>query len=118
MKNSILFLTMLLTVVASCNSNRNLTAIQPKQGTISIPAKGELALWKNIKHNGFSVAFTNNNPKASCEIYRVNKNGFEKWINPSLLANSKIAVAVANDGYVFFKNFNDTPLTISYLIEN
>jgi hypothetical protein len=116
MKKGILILTVITAFLMACGSNRNVVNIETKEAAISVPAKGELTLWKNTTHNGFSVQFTNNNEKASCEIYKVNKYGKEKWIHPSLLAKTNINVSVATDGYIYFKNFNDMPLNIFYKI--
>jgi hypothetical protein len=116
MKKYILIFTAMVTLLAACSSNRMATNIEPKQANISIPAKGELVLWKNVTHNSFSVQFINENEKASCEIYKVTKAGKEKWINPSLLGSSKITISVPTDGYVYFKNFNTNALAISYKI--
>ncbi len=107
------FLT-IITILSSCKSTGSMSAIQPKMGNIDLPAKGELRIWKDIAHPGFTVTLTNNAPQQSCEIYTVKSNGTEKWISPSLLANSTLTVTVPADGHLFFKNFNPNTLTIAY----
>lgn len=93
-----------------------MAAIQPKMGNIELPAKGEFRIWKDIVHPRFTVTLTNNAPQQSCEIYTVKSNGTEKWVSPSLLANSTLTVTVPTDGHLFFKNFNPNTLTIAYKV--
>ena len=100
----------------SCNPSRNLTNIQPKSGSIEITAKGELRMWKDIKHPSFNVVLTNSNATQSCEVYYVKSDGTEKWISPSLQAKSIQTVTIPTDGHLFVKNFNPNALTISYKI--
>ena len=106
----------IIVIAVACNSSRNLTNIQPKLGNLEIPAKGELRVWKDIKHPSFDVVLTNANTNQSCEIYYVKSNGTEKWINPSLKASSSQTVSIPTDGHLFIKNFNPNTLTISYKI--
>jgi hypothetical protein len=116
MKRAILVATVILAIFTACNSSRNMASIQPKTGTIDLPQKGELKIWKDILHPSFSVTLTNNNPQQSCEIYTVKSNGKEKWVSPSLLANSSLTITVPKDGHLFFKNFNPNTLTITYTV--
>ena len=106
----------IIVIAVACNSSRNLANIQPKSGNLEIPAKGELRVWKDIKHPGFEVVLTNSNANQSCEIYYVKSNGTEKWINPSLQANSSQTLSIPADGHLFVKNFNPNTLTLSYKI--
>ena len=54
--SAIIFATML---ISSCNSNKNLVSIQPKNGILEIPAKGELRMWNHLEHESFKVKLTN-----------------------------------------------------------
>jgi hypothetical protein len=113
MKNILKF-TLVATFVLlqlSCKTN----TISPKEGTITIPAKGEIRVWENTEHGSFSLHLENNNATKSCEAYTV-KNNHEKWISPSLLAKSTLDFTVPSDGHVLLKNFNDESLTIKYSI--
>jgi hypothetical protein len=101
---------------SSCKSTCTMASIEPKMGTIDLPQKGELRLWKDIMHPSFSVTLTNNNAQQSCEIYTVKSSGKEKWVSPSLLAKSSLTVTVPANGHLFFKNFNPNTLTISYTV--
>ncbi len=116
MNKLLLSLFAIVAIAVSCNSSRNLATIQPKTGSIEIPTKGESRMWKNTKHSSFDVVLTNSNATQSCEIYSVKSGGAEKWISPSLLANSSLTVTVPADGHLFFKNFNPNSLTIGYKI--
>ncbi len=116
MNKLLLSLFAIATFAISCNSSRNLATIQPKTGSIEIPTKGELRMWKNIKHSNFDVVLTNSNATQSCEVYSVKSSGEEKWISPSLLANSSLTVTVPADGHLFLKNFNPNTLTLKYKI--
>jgi hypothetical protein len=116
MNKSIFTFLSVMIIAVSCNSSRNLANIQPKSGNLEIPTKGELRVWKDIKHPSFDVVLTNQNANQSCEIYYVKSNGTEKWINSSLLANSSQTVSIPKDGHLFIKNFNPNMLTISYKI--
>jgi hypothetical protein len=111
---TIIFATML---ISSCNSNKNLVSIQPKNGILEIPAKGELRMWNNTKHASFKVILTNSYSTQSCEVYYENSKGNEKWINPSLLANTSLTVSIPANGNLFLKNFNDNIFKVSYNIE-
>jgi hypothetical protein len=116
MKNLLFGFLTIISIASSCKSSGSMAAIEPKSGSIELPAKGELRIWKNTAHPSFTVILTNNAPQQSCEIYTVKSNGSEKWVNPSLLANSTLTVTVPADGYLFFKNFNRDILTIKYAV--
>jgi len=90
--------------------------ISPKQGTITVPAKGEIRVWENLEHGSFSVHLENKSVTNSCEAYTV-KNNYEKWISPSLLANSALDFTVPSNGAVLLKNFSNESLTINYTID-
>jgi len=111
----IIFATML---ISSCNSNKNLVSIQPKNGILEIPTKGELRVWNNIEHASFKVTLTNSSSTQSCEVYYVKSNGNEKWINPSLLANTSLTVSIPANGHLFLKNFNDNVFKVNYKIKD
>ncbi len=114
MKNQ-LKITVLFTIVffqLSCKSSQ---AISPKQGTINVPEKGEIKVWENIEHDSFSLKLENTSTKNSCEAYKV-KNGVEKWISPSLLANKSLEFSIASNGYLLLKNFSNEVITVNYLI--
>jgi hypothetical protein len=114
MKKLFFILTSLTLFLTACS--RNLTTIEPKFGNITIAAKGEQRIWKGISHSSFSVKLTNTDPKQSVELYTVKNNGTEKWVSPSLLANSSLTVTIPNDGHLFIKNFNPNSFTITYVI--
>ena len=116
MKKFIFFFLAIIVIAVACNLSRNLANIKPNSGNLEIPAKGELRVWKDIKHPSFDVVLTNSNTNQSCEIYYVKSNSTEKWINPSLQANSSQTVSIPTDGHLFIKNFNPNSLTISYKI--
>jgi uncharacterized lipoprotein YajG len=116
MKKIILVLAIISSLFAACNTSQSLTAIEPKSGTFDLPASGEFTIWQNTTHSSFTITLTNKNPKQSCEVYTVNKNGKQKWINPSLLANTTLTVNVPKDGHLFFKNFNSNNLVINYQV--
>jgi hypothetical protein len=113
----LLYCLSIVSLLMSCNSQRSMTSIEPKSGKFELPAKGEFRMWKDVAHPSFTVMLINPAPKQSCEVYCVKSNGEEKWINPSLLANSKLSVTIPTDGHLFIKNFNDNVLTISYQIQ-
>lgn len=96
----------------SCKS----VIISPKQGTITVPAKGEIRVWENIDHGSFSLHLENKSDLNSCEAYTV-KNKYEKWISPSLLAKSALDFTVPANGSVLLKNFSNENLTITYTID-
>jgi hypothetical protein len=110
------FLT-IISITSSCKSTGSMAAIEPKSGNIELPAKGELRIWKDTQHPSFAVLLTNSAPQQSCEIYTVKNSGVEKWVSPSLLANSTLTVTVPANGHLFFKNFNPNTLTIAYKVE-
>jgi hypothetical protein len=103
-------------IFSSCSSSQGISNVQPKSGTIEIPAKGEFRMWKDVSHGSFTVTLTNSSPNQSVELYKVKSNGSEKWISPSLLANSSQEVTIPADGYLFIKNFNDNSFTVAYKI--
>jgi hypothetical protein len=100
--------------LSSQNSNKNNPI--PVKGVLEIMAKSEINFWKNVKHNSFRIYLVNPSSKNSCEAYTV-KNGKEKWISPSLLANGKLDFTVPKDAHLFFKNFSNENLKITYAIE-
>jgi hypothetical protein len=113
----LLFIFSTISIIAfSCKSTGSMATIEPKLGNIELPAKGEFRIWKDIAHPGFTVTLTNNAPNQSCEIYSVKSNGTEKWISPSLLANSTLTITVPTNGHLFFKNFNPNILIITYKV--
>jgi hypothetical protein len=91
--------------------------IQPKSGTMELPAKGEFRIWRGSIHPKFSVTLTNSSTTQSCEVYRVTDNGNEKWVSPSLQAGKTLTIKVPSNGHLFFKNFNDNILKIDYKVE-
>jgi hypothetical protein len=114
MKKLNLVLVAIVLLVTACS--RNLIAIEPKAGFIEIPAKGEFRIWKGIEHASFSVKITNTDPKQSVELYTVKSTGAEKWVSPSLLANSSLELTIPADGHLFIKNFNPNTFKVSYQI--
>ena len=104
------------TVLTACNTSQNLASIEPKSGTLQLPAKGELRIWDKAGHGSFLVTLTNPSKTQSCELYTVNSSGKEKWINPSLLAGSKLTVTIPQNGHLFIKNFNDNLLPVTYRV--
>ena len=117
MKQVLFALITIATLAYSCKSTGSMSAIQPKSGTIELPAKGELRIWRNTVHPSFTVTLTNPAEKQSCEVYKVTGNGNEKWVSPSLLAGKSLTIAVPANGHLFFKNFNDNVLKIEYKVE-
>ena len=115
MKTISIFITSLFVVVIfSCfKTNQELT----NAGTIEIAAKGEFSMWKGTKHDAFRVTLSNKDPKQSVELYTVKSNDAEKWVNPSLLANSSLTVKIPTNGHLFIKNFNPNTFKISYIIK-
>lgn len=103
-------------IFASCSSSHGITNIQPKSGNIEIPAKGEFRMWKDVQHGTFTVTITNSSPKQSVELYKVKSDGNEKWVSPSLLANTSLDVTIPADGHLFIKNFNPNNFTVTYKI--
>ena len=100
----------------SCTSSQGITNVQPISGTIEITAKGEFRMWNSIKHGSFTVTLTNPSLSQSVELYKVKRDGKEKWVTPSLLANSSLDVTIPADGHLFIKNFNNNIFTITYKI--
>jgi hypothetical protein len=102
---------------ADCSSSRGSAGIEPKKGTIEVPATGEFRMWQHVKHANFTVTITNSSFNQSVELYRVYNNGNEKWVSPSLLANSSIKLVIPSDGHLFIKNFNPNVISITYTME-
>ena len=94
-----------------------MTVIQPKQGTIELPEKGEFRIWKGIAHPSFTVTLYNPSATQSCEVYTVKRSGKEKWISPSLQAGKTLTITVPANGHLFLKNFNQNILKIEYKVE-
>jgi hypothetical protein len=103
-------------IFISCSSLQGAVNIEPKTGTIEISANGEFRMWKDIKHASFTVLITNLSPTQSVELYKVKSNGNEKWVSPSLLANSSLEVTIPANGHLFIKNFNPNVFVITYKI--
>ena len=80
MKQLLFALITIATLTYSCKSTGSMSAIQPKSGTIELPTKGELRIWRNSIHPSFTVTLTNPAEKQSCEVYKVTGNGNEKWV--------------------------------------
>lgn len=118
MKKILPILLIVFILYSSCKSVGTMASIEPKAGIMELPAKGEFRIWKNITHPRFSVTLTNPSITQSCEIYKVNDNGKEKWISPSLQAGKSMTVTVPSNGHLFFKNFNDNILKIEYKVED
>jgi uncharacterized lipoprotein YajG len=118
MKKLSLVLVAAIALFASCSVCKSLDSNIPKTGTITIPAKSDFTMWKSLEHCSFNVTLTNNNANQSCEVYYVTKNGKEKWINPSLKANTTLEVNIPRDGYMLLKNFNPNEFTITYKIND
>ncbi len=116
MKQFFSVLILCFVIFSSCASSQGITNIQPKSGKIEIPAKGEFRMWKDVKHGSFTVTITNSSANQSVELYKVKSDGKEKWISPSLLANSSLEVTIPADGHLFIKNFNPNTFTIKYKI--
>ncbi|WP_445453950.1 hypothetical protein [Flavobacterium sp. 25HG05S-40] len=114
MKNvmQIILVSVLILFQLSCKT----VNISPKQGTITVPAKGEIRIWENLEHTSFSLHLENKSSTNSCEAYTV-KNNTEKWISPSLLANGTLDFTVPSNGAVLLKNFSNESLTINYIID-
>jgi hypothetical protein len=104
-------------IFTSCSTSNGVANIQPKSGNIEIPAKGEFRMWKDIQHGSFSVVITNSSASQSVELYKVKSSGNEKWISPSLLANSSLNITIPADGHLLIKNFNDNAFIVTYKIE-
>jgi hypothetical protein len=117
MKSLIFCAAIFLCFFTACSSTQNLSSIEPKSGSWDLPAKGEFRAWRNTTHSRFRVRLTNPSKTQSCELYYVTANGNEKWVTPSLLANSSLTVSIPIDGHLFIKNFNDNVLTISFQVE-
>lgn len=116
MKQLFALLLICSSIFSSCSPSQDITTILPKSGTIEIPAKGAFRMWKDSKHGSFTVALTNTSPNQSVELYKVKVDGNEKWISPSLLANSSLEVRIPANGHLLIKNFNDNTFMITYKI--
>ncbi|OYU80827.1 MAG: hypothetical protein CFE23_07635 [Flavobacterium sp. BFFFF1] len=115
-KTAVLFLTV-VGLLASCKTTGTMAAIQPKSGTMELPAQGEFRTWKGLIHPSFKVTLSNSSATQSCEVYKVTENGKEKWVSPSLKAAQTMTVTVPSNGHLFFKNFNNNVLKINYQVE-
>ncbi len=113
----LLFVFSAITIAFSaCKSSGSMALIQPKEGTMELPEKGEFRIWRNIAHPSFSVTLSNPSATQSCEVYKVSDIGNEKWVSPSLQAGKSLTLTVPSNGHLFFKNFNPNVLKISYKI--
>ncbi len=117
MKRLTLAFFAIIIIAISCKSTGSMMAIQPKQGTIELPEKGEFRIWKDIVHPSFTVTLSNASATQSCEVYTVKSSGSEKWISPSLQAGKTLSITVPSNGHLFFKNFNPNVLKIDYNVE-
>jgi hypothetical protein len=117
MKRFTLALLTIITIAISCKSTGSMAVIQPKQGTIELPEKGEFRIWKDVSHPSFTVTLSNPSATQSCEVYTVKSSGSEKWISPSLQAGKTLTITVPANGHLFFKNFNPNILKIDYKVE-
>jgi hypothetical protein len=117
MKQVFVALIAISSLAFSCKSTGAMATIQPKYGTIDLPATGELRMWRDVVHPSFNVTLTNNASNQSCELYKVTDNRNEKWISPSLMAGKSITVSIPANGHLFLKNFNPNVLKIEYKIE-
>jgi hypothetical protein len=117
MKHFTLALLTIIIIAISCKSTGSMAVIQPKQGKIELPEKGELRIWKDVSHPSFTVILSNLSATQSCEVYTVKSSGSEKWISPSLQAGKSLTITVPANGHLFFKNFNPNILTIEYKVE-
>jgi hypothetical protein len=116
MKHLFAMLLLCSTIFTSCSSSHGITNIEPKTGSIEIPANGEFRMWKDTRHGSFTVMLSNSSPIQSVELYKVNSDGNEKWLSPSLLANISQEVNIPADGHLFIKNFNPNQFVITYKI--
>jgi hypothetical protein len=110
-------LVVIIVVSNSCKTTGTMASIEPKFGKMELPAKGEFRMWRDLAHPSFSVILTNSSATQSCEVYKVTKDGVEKWVSPSLQAGKSLTVTVPANGYLFLKNFNDNILEIGYKVE-
>ncbi len=113
--NLIIKIIAIITILFFQFSCKSIQDISPKQGTIMVPAKGEIRMWDKVDHDSFYLKLENKSVKNSCEAYKV-KNAYEKWISPSLLANKSLEFSIANNGHLLLKNFSDEVITIKYTI--
>lgn len=109
-------ITTLLAIVLFQISCKTVQDISPKQGTVIVPAKGEIRMWDNLEHGSFSLKLENTSTKNSCEAYKV-KNRNQKWISPSLLANKSLEFSIAANGHLLLQNYSDEVITVKYTIQ-
>ena len=109
-------ITALIVIVLFHISCKTVQVISPKQGSIIVPAKGEIKMWDNLEHASFSLKLENTSTKNSCEAYKV-KNGLQKWISPSLLADKSLEFSIAANGYLLLQNYSDEVITVNYTID-
>ncbi|MBC7606403.1 MAG: hypothetical protein H7199_05560 [Burkholderiales bacterium] len=113
---NLLKITTLITILLfqiSCKSTQD---ISPKQGILIVPAKGEIRMWDNLEHGSLSLKLVNTSTKNSCEAYQV-KQGNQKWISPSLLANKSLEFSIAANGHLLLKNYSAEVITVKYTIQ-
>ncbi|WP_310379301.1 hypothetical protein [Flavobacterium sp.] len=108
-------ITILIVLVLFQISCKPVQDISPKQGTITVPAKGKIKMWNDLEHASFSLKLENTSTKNSCEAYKVKK-GNQKWISPSLLANKSLEFSIATNGYLVLQNYSDEVITVKYTI--
>ena len=116
MKQVVGSLLALAALLVSCKPAGSMNAIQPKAGSIEVPANGEFRIWRDTMHPSFTVTLSNPSGTQSCEVYRVTDTGNEKWVNPSLIAGKSLTVKVPSNGHLFFKNFNPNVFTLTYRV--
>jgi hypothetical protein len=73
-------------------------------------------MWNNLQHGSFSIKLLNTSTKNSCEAYKV-KNGHQKWISSSLLANKTLQFSIATNGHLLLQNYSDEVITVKYTIQ-
>ncbi|MBL7838612.1 MAG: hypothetical protein JNJ75_00580 [Cyclobacteriaceae bacterium] len=116
MKHFFAIMVLCSSIFANCSTSNGISNIQPKSGRIEIPANGEVRMWRDVRHSGFILAVTNPSPGQSVELYTVRSDGSEKWVSPSLIANTSLNVTIPADGHLLIKNFNENIFTITYKI--
>lgn len=103
----------ILFLLFSCKTYQE---ILPQMATIIVPAKGEIELFKNVDHDSFRIYLINQSTKNSCEAYIV-KNGFRKWISPSLSIKGKLNFSVSSSASVLLQNYSDENISIIYTVK-